>query len=257
MKGATLLAPGGILAGNKKGGIRMVYSRRNSIEEQQEASHQAQYITTLCEQWHLTLDCIDWQQWGMQALVNVNGVEIAPLLDLGRCERDDLLRLIQLKLLERAALESIPACSEMKALMWRPVTVVQPQDFLSLWVITMETDERIPVVESMHNGQRVYAFYPFDTKDTHQLATLFGAVYQGAYHLGEVVTIKEHARLYTGMIIYSLPPDKGLSNRKITSKGYHTVAGTVYTNDMAATYLVDCHDGFPHVVKQSQIVQDT
>jgi hypothetical protein len=234
----------------------MAYSRRNNIEEQNEAAHQAQHIATLCAQWHFTLDRIDWQQWGMQALVNVNGVEIALLLDLGQCECDDLLRLIQLKLLERAALKSIPARPEMKALMWRPLTVVQPQAFLSLWIITLETDERIPIAESMHDGQRVYEFYPFDAKNMHQLATLFGAVYQGAYQLGKVVTIKEHTRLYTGVIIYSIPPDKGLSNRKTPSKGHHTIAGTTYTNDGAATYLVDCHDGFPHVVKQSQIIQD-
>jgi hypothetical protein len=234
----------------------MVYSRRNSIEEQQEAARQAQHIATLCAQWCLTLKRIDWQQRGMQAPVNVNGVEIAPLLELGQYECDDLLRLIQLKLLERAALESLPVRSEMKALMWRPVAVVQPQAFLSLWIITMETDERIPIVESMQNGQRVYTFYPFDAKNAHQLITLFGAAYQGAYHLGDAVTIKEHARLYTGVIIYSIPPDKELSNRKNISKGYHTIAGTTYTNDIAATYLVDCHDGFPHIVKQSQIIQD-
>src|ERR1700730_15716968 len=82
----------------------MTYSRRNTIEEQHLASHQAQHIATLCEQWQFTLDCIDWEQWGMQAPVKVNGVEIASLLDLGKREQGELLRLIQMKLLERAAL---------------------------------------------------------------------------------------------------------------------------------------------------------
>lgn len=233
----------------------MVYSRRNNIEEQQEAARQAQYIATLCAQWHLTLDRIDWQQWGMQALVSVNGVEIAPLLDLGRSEGDDLLRLIQLKLLEHAALTNIQARPEAKALMWRPLTVVQPQTFLSLWIITLETDERIPIAESMCNGQRVYECYPFDAQNMRQLARLFGVAYQGVYPLGEIVTLKEHARLYTGVIVYSLPPDRGLPQRKTLSKGYHTIAGKTFTNEGAATYLIDCHDGFPHIVKQSQIIQ--
>lgn len=233
----------------------MVYSRRNNIEEQQEAACQAQYIATHCAQWHLALDRIDWQQWGMQALVSVNGVEIAPLLELGRSEGDDLLRLLQLKLLEHAALTTIPARPEAKALMWRPLTVVQPQTFLSLWIITLETDERIPIAESMCNGQRVYECYPFDAQNMQQLARLFGVVYQGVYPLGEIVTMKEHARLYTGVIVYSFPPDRGLPQRKTLSKGYHTIAGKTFTNDGAATYLIDCHDGFPHIVKQSQIIQ--
>lgn len=234
----------------------MTYSRRNSIEEQQEASHRAEYIAALCEQWSLTLDPIDWQRWGMQAPVKVNGIEIAPLAELGQRERDDLLRLIQIKLLERAALEAVPAGAELKALMWRPIAVVQPQAFLSLWVVTLETDERIPIVESMRDERRVYEFYPFDAGNVHQLAALFGAFHQGAYSLGDRVTIKEHARLYNGVIIYSIPPGKELSGRKSISKGYHTIAGTAYTNGEAATYLVDCNDGFPHLVQQSQIVQE-
>lgn len=233
----------------------MTYSRRNTIEEQQEAARQTQHLATLCAQWHLALDRIDWQRWGMQAPVNVNGVEIAPLLDLGRSEDDDLLRLIQLKLLEHAALTNIPARSAMKALIWYPLTVVQPQAFLSLWIITLETDERIPIAESMCNGQRIYECYPFDAQNTYQLTKLFGAAYQGVHPLGEVVTIKEHARLYTGVIIYSLPPGKGLPQRKNLSKGYRTLAGATSPNDGAATYLIDCHDGFPHIAKQSQIIQ--
>ncbi len=235
----------------------MTYSRRNTVEEQQEASRQAQHIATHCEQWNLTLDHIDWQQWGMQAPVHVNGVEIAPLLNLGQRECDDLLRHIQIKLLERAAIDTIAPQSEIKALMWRPVAVIQPQTFLSLWIITLETNERIPIVENMHNGQRVYEFYPFDAENKQQLATLFGAFYKGAHHLGDLVTIKEHTNLYTGVIIYSIPPDKDAPPRKPGSKGYHTIGGTVYTNDVAATYLIDCHDGFPHMVRQSQIVQET
>lgn len=235
----------------------MTYSRRNSIEEQQEACHQAQYITTLCEQWHLTLDGIDWQECGMQAPVKVNGVEIAPLLDLGQREPDELLRLIQIKLLERAALEAIPAHSGRKALVWRPIAVIQPQAFLSLWIITLETDERIPVIERMQHGQRVYESYPFDAENKRQLATLFGPLYPGAYQLGDRVTMKEHERLYTGVILYSLPPSKELPSRKYASQGFHLVAGTAYPHALAATYLVDCHDGFPHIIHQSQIIQET
>lgn len=235
----------------------MTYSRRNSLEEQQEASHQAQYIATLCEQWCLHLDHIDWQQWGLQALVNVNGVEIASLLYLRQHEQDDLLRLIQLKLLEQAVLESIPTRPKAKAVMWRLVAVVQPQVFLSLWVITLETDERVPVIESIRNGQRIYELYPFDVENVHQLATLFGAVFNGVHHLGEAVTIKEHTRLYTGVIVYSISSGKERPNWKPISKGFRTIAGAISPNDETATYVVHCHDGFPHIVKQSQIIQET
>lgn len=231
----------------------MVYLRRNSTEEQDEAERSTQYIIELCAQWRFTLEDIDWQQQGMQALVNVNGVEIAPLLDLRQCAGDDLFRLIQLKLLERAALENRSAQAEIKALIWRPVTVVQPQDFLSLWIVTLETEERVPVIERIHNEQRIYERYPFDAANTRQLIALFGDAYRGVHHVGEVVTIKEHACLYTGVIIHSLPPDKELPTRKGSSKGYHTAGGAAYTDDGSATYLVDCHDGFPHIVRQSQI----
>ncbi len=232
----------------------MTYSRRNKVEEQQEAAQQAQHIATLCEEFQLTLDSIDWQQLGMQAPVKVNGIEIASLFELGQRERDDLLRLIQIKLLERAALEAVQARPEMKALMWSPVAIAHPQAFLSLWVITLETDERIPIVESVRDGQRVYDFYIFEADSLQQLAKLFGKLYEGAYHLGDTVTIKEHARLFTGVIVYSIAPDKETTVRKSASRGYHTIAGTVYTNDVAAKYIVDCHDGFPHIVNQSQVV---
>ena len=232
----------------------MTYSRRNRVEEQQEAAHKAQHLAAVCEQLHITLDAIDWQEWGMQALVKVHGVEISPLFDLAQREPDDLLRLIQIKLLEHAALEATHAQNGMKAAMWSPVAAVKPQDFLSLWIITLENDERVPIMETISNGQRVYTLYPFDAANLYQLAALFGNVYEGAYRVGDAVTIKEHARLYTGEVIYSIPPDKEMPSRKPVSRGYHTVAGTAYTNDSAAKYIVNCHDGFPHIVNQSQIV---
>jgi len=232
----------------------MTYSRRNRVEEQQEAAHKAYNLVAACEQLHFTLDPVNWQEWGLQAPVKVQGVEISFLFDLAQREGDDLLRLIQIKLLEHAALQVAHAQDGLKASMWSPVTVVQPQDFLSLWIITLETDERVPIMENISNGQRVYQVYPFDATNRYQLAALFGKFYEGVYHLGDLVTIKEHARLYTGEVIYSIPPDKEATSRRPMSKGYHTVAGTAYTNDMAAKYIVNCHDGFPHIVSQSQIV---
>src|SRR5579859_303659 len=107
----------------------MTYSRRNRVEEQQEAAHKDQHLAAVCEQLHITLDAIDWQEWGMQALVKVHGVEISPLFDLAQREPDDLLRLIQIKLLEHAALEATHAQNGMKAAMWSPVAAVKPQDF--------------------------------------------------------------------------------------------------------------------------------
>src|SRR2546422_2643764 len=178
----------------------MTYSRRNSADEQQEACQKAKQITAICGQFHITLDPIDWQQFGMWAPVKVNTIEIASLLDLGQRESDDILRQVQIKLFARAALETFHSRLGLKAFMWSPVDVVQPQAFLSLWIITLETDERIPIIELIRNGQRVYERYQLDRDDGQQLATLFGPASEGEYHLGDRVTIKEHERQYTGEI---------------------------------------------------------
>ncbi len=233
----------------------MTYSRRNSVEEQQEARQKVEQITAVCEQLHITLDPIDWQHDGMRALVKVNNIDIAYLQDFGPCASDDILRRVQIKLFEHAALQSIHARPGLKALMWSPIDIVQPQEFLSLWVITLETDERIPIVETVRDGQRVYEPYPFNGNDEQQLARLFGPASKGEYHPGDSVTIKERERQYTGTIIYSIPPGKPVTNRKYASRGYHTISGVAYANDVAPRYIVDCGDGFPHIVHQSQIVQ--
>jgi len=235
----------------------MTYSRTNRAEEQQEACQKSRSITTICEQLHITLDPINWQQDGMWASVKVHGVEIAYLQDFGTPNADDILRRVQIKLLEHAALESIHARPGLKASMWSPVEVVQPQPFLSLWIITLETDERIPVVESISDGQRVYKLYQFDRNDEQQLATLFGPASQGAYQLGEKITMKERDHQYTGEIIYIIPPGKMLTSRKFISRGYHSSAGTASTNEVIAKYIVDCNDGFPHIVHHSQIIRST
>src|SRR5947207_6791125 len=154
----------------------MTYSRRNSTDEQQEACQTAKQITTICEQFHITLDPIDWQQFGMWAPVKVNNIEIASLLDLRQRDSDDILRQVQIKLFAHAALETLHSRPGLKALMWNPVDVVLPQAFLSLWIITLETDERIPIIESLKNGQRDYEHNQFDGDDAHQLARLFGPV---------------------------------------------------------------------------------
>jgi hypothetical protein len=231
----------------------MTYSRRNSIDERQEACQKAQQITAICEQFQITLDPIDWQQFGMEAPVRVNTIEIASLVDLGQRESDAILRQVQMKLLAHAAFEALGARPGLKACMWSPVDVVQPQAFLSLWIITLETDERVPIIEIIRNGRRIYEHYPFDGDGGQQLAKLFGPAHEGEYQLGDLVTIKERDRQYSGEVIYIIPPGKMVTGRKYPSRGYHTIAGTAYTNDVAARYLVDCKDGFPHLVHQSQV----
>jgi len=233
----------------------MTYSRRNSADEQQEACQKARQITTICGQFQITLDPIDWHQLGMGAPVKVNNIEIASLLELRGRGSDAILRQVQIKLFAHAALATLHARPGIKALMWSPVEVVQPQAFLSLWIITLETDERIPIIEAISNGQRVYEPYQFDADDRQQLAQLFGPLNEGEYHLGDRVTIKERERHYSGEIIYIIPPAKMVTSRKDASRGYHTIAGTASTNDVVARYLVDCHDGFPHIVHQSQVIQ--
>jgi hypothetical protein len=233
----------------------MTYVRPNTVGEQQEACRKAEQITAICEDLHITLDPIDWQEYGLQAPVKVHNIEIASLRDLCQRESNDILRHIQIKLFEHAALETMHARPGLKAVMWSPVEVAQPQEFLSLWIITLETDERIPIVESLKNEQRVYEYYTFDGNDKRQLTALFGPASEGEYPLGENITIKERDRQFTGEIIYIIPPGKVVTNRKYVSRGYHSMAGTTYTNEVAARYIVDCHDGFPHIVNQSQVVR--
>ena len=229
----------------------MTYSRQNSVEEQQEACRKAKQIIAICEKLHITLDPIDWQHHGMRAPVKVDSVEIASLLDLGQRDSDDILRRVRIKLFERAALETIHARPGLKALIWSPVDVVQPQTFLSLWIITLETDERIPIIEFIRNGQRVYEHYQLDRDNGQQLTSLFGPANEGEYHLGDRVTIKERERQYTGEIIYIIPAGKVFTSRKYPSRG----SGTAYRDDAPSRYIVDCNDGFPHIVYQSQIIQ--
>jgi len=232
----------------------MTYSRRNILEEQQEAHQRARQITEICEQFSITLDPIDWQQSGMRAPVTVNTVEIAPLQDLNPRDSDYVLRRVQIRLFEHAARETINASPDLKALIWSPVEVVQPQDFLSLWVITFETDQRVPIVESIKDGRRVYEYYNVNYVDAQRLAGLFGPMSEGEYQMGEQVTIQERENQYTGEVVYIIPPARVSANRKYSSRGFHTVAGKSFANDTAARYIVDCHDGFPHIVKQSQII---
>jgi hypothetical protein len=233
----------------------MTYSRRNIADEQQEACQKASQITEICEQFHITLDPIDWQQFGMLAPVKVNNISIASLLDLGHRDSDDILRQVQITLFAHAALETLHSRAGLKVLMWSPVDVVQPQEFLSLWIVILETDERIPIIEFIRNGRRVYEHYRFDGDDGEQLATLFGPINEGEYHLGDTVTIKERERQYSGEIIYIIPSGKIFPSRKSASRRYQTTSGTVYTNDVVARYIVDCNDGFPHIVHQSQVIQ--
>jgi hypothetical protein len=183
----------------------------------------------------------------------VNNIKISDLLDLRQQDNDSVLRRFQVKLFEQAALETIHAQPGTKALIWSPVDVVQPQDFLSLWVITVETDERVAIAEYIKNGQRVYEHYKPDLYDREQLVKLFGPIHDGEYQLHHAVTIEEYGRKYTGEIIHIIPPGKTSTNHKYASRGYHTISGKSYTNNASARYVVNCNDGFPHVVSQSQV----
>jgi hypothetical protein len=231
----------------------MTYSHRNIAEEREEACQKAKQITDICKRLHIALDPIDWQNAGMRARVTVNAIEISDLLGFGQPNSDSILRLVQIKLFERTALEAIRARPGCKALIWSPVAVVHPQAFLSLWIITLETDERIAIAEYIRNGQRVYEHYEIDRNDKHYLAKLFGPIHTGEYQLGETVSIEEHERICTGEIVYILPPNEALTHHIHPSKGRRTAAGKVYPNNSSSRYIVDCHDGFPHIVNQWQV----
>jgi len=229
----------------------MTYTRRNFAEEQQEACQKAKQLIEVSEQLQVAFDPIDWEQLGMCAPVTIGNIEIASLRDLWRRDREDLLRQVQIKLLEQAALETLRPRRGLKAVMWSPVEVIQPQTFLSFWIITLQTDERIPVIELIENGRRIYTPIQFDRTNERQLAMLFGPANQGEYLPGQVVTIKERDRQYTGEIIYTLSAGKIMPGRKNLSKGFQSVGGTTL---VTSRYIVDCGDGFPHIVYQSQIV---
>ncbi len=235
----------------------MTYSHRNLATERIEACQKAKQITAICEELSISVDPIDWQGSGMRAWVSVNTIKIGDLMDLRLQDSAAILRRVQIKLLEQAALQSIHAQAGLKVLMWSPVDVVQPQEFLSLWILTLETDERVAIAEYIKDGQRVYEPYAFDVNNREQLAKLFGPIRTGEYQLGDTVIVEEHQRKCSGEIVYILPPGKVITNRKSSSKGYHTISGKAYTNDASARYMVDCHDGFPHLVSQSQITTET
>lgn len=235
----------------------MTYSRSNQAEDQQEAYQKVKQITAVCEQLSIMLDPIDWQQWGKRAPVKVREIEIGRLLEFGQPSTDDILRRVRIKLLEHIALETVHARPGVKAQMWSPIDVALPQPFLSLWIITLETSERVPIIESIKDGQRVYEPYQFNRNDEGQLAALFGPASQGTSHRGEKITTREREREYTGEIIYSTVSGKPLTNRKFASRGEHGSVRTASTNEMALQYIVDCNDGFPHIVYQSQVIWET
>jgi hypothetical protein len=232
----------------------MIYLRKNSMEEQKEASQKAQQLRAICETLSITLDPIDWQSAGMRADVRVNAIRISDLLNLGQQESDSLLRHIRITLFEHAALQAIHARPGLKALIWSPVEVIQPQEFSSLWIITIETYERVAIAEYIRNGQRVYEPFQLDVSDEHHLAKLFGPMHTGACQRGERITLEEHERKYTGEILYILPAAKTTISRKYPSGGSHTNFGRASTNEASSRYLVDCHDGFPHIINQSQVM---
>jgi hypothetical protein len=223
-------------------------------KEQQEACQKAQHITAVCQEFQITLDPIDWQQFGLSAPVKVNAIEIALLADLWQRDKDDMLRQVQIKLLEQAALKALPSRPNRRAVIWSPVEVLQPQEFLRLWIVTFETDERVPVIEFLKDGQRVFAPFPFDGAQGQHLALLFGPAIEGEHHPGEMITIKERGQHYTGEIMYVIAHGTMPSSRRQATRGYRTASGTTSPNDEEPRYIVDCQDGFPHIAYQSQIV---
>lgn len=234
----------------------MPYSHRDFAAEQKEACQKAKQVTEICKQLSIMLDPIDWQHAGMRAPVTVNTLEISDLFNLSRQDDASILRRVRIKLLEHAALATIHAQPGCKALVWSPVDVVQPQAFVSLWIITLETHERVTIAEYIRNGWRVYEPYEYPGNNQHLFAELFGPVHTGEYQLGEIVTIEEHGQAYTGEIVYILPPSKAYTSHARPSRGRHLILGKAHANDSASRYLVDCRDGFPHIVNQWQVISE-
>lgn len=232
----------------------MVYTHRNIAEEREEAHLKAQQLTAICKELSITLDPIDWQNAGMRAWVAVNTVKVDDLSNFRQQDSVSVLRRVQARLLEDAALKTMRARPGLKALVWSPVEIVQPQKFLSLWILTMENDERVAVCEYLRNGQRVYEPYKLDLHDTQQLVQLFGPIHTASSQPGDTVTIEEREKRCTGEIVYVLSPGKALTGRKYLSRGPQSASSKAPSYELASRYLIDCHDGFPHIVSQSQIV---
>jgi hypothetical protein len=57
--------------------------------------------------------------------------------------------------------------------------------------------------------------------------------------------------------VYILAPSKAYTSRKYPSRGCHTILGKAYANDDASRYIVDCNDGFPHIVNQWQVISES
>ena len=133
--------------------------------------------------------------------------------------------------------------------------IQQPQAFLSLWIVTLETNERVAIAEYLRQGKRVYEPYQLDVHDEQQLASLFGPSNTGEHKINDTITISEHEHKCTGEVIYVLPPGKASSSRKNSSRSYHSLQGKTHNSDLTSRYLVDCHDGFPHIVNQSQVLE--
>lgn len=232
----------------------MTHSRRDMTTEQQEACQKAQQISAIYEAFQITLDPIDWRQFGLFAPVKIKEIEIALLGDLWKRDRDDMLRQVQIKLLEQAALKTLQPQPNLRAMIWSPVEILQPQTFLSLWIITFETNERVPVIEFLSDGQRTFAPFPFDGARGRHLAQLFGPAIQGEHHPGEIITIKERGQQYTGEIMYVIAHGTMPSTRRQATQRYRAASGPASPHEEEPRYIVDCRDGFPHIAYQSQIV---
>jgi len=53
------------------------------------------------------------------------------------------------------------------------------------------------------------------------------------------------------------PSKEEIPNRKAVARGFPPGASTASAHQEAAIYVVSCSDGLPHIVKQSQIIQET
>jgi hypothetical protein len=69
------------------------------------------------------------------------------------------------------------------------------------------------------------------------LDQLFGPSGHGDYSPGDTITFTENGHTLSGEIIHCAAP-------QTTVRGRH----------LPTSYSVDCEDGFPHIVTQSQIV---
>lgn len=137
---------------------------RDFAKERDEARQMTEQITaTLSRQgFDAATITADWQHYGRQALVLIEGREAGDLIQLSNLDDEETLRMVQTRLLEAIAQEQLH--SKEPAMRWTSLRKPEdaPATIQSLWRVHL-SDDTLPgvnVAEYLSDGRRWYE--PFD-----------------------------------------------------------------------------------------------